>query len=141
MGRRITVEEAKPGMVLAEPLADLEGRTLVGQGTRLSPIHISRLRKWGVSVLFVEGPEEAVGGRIPQGAGRGPSADASAAAGAEGAAAGGLPPGVYAGPDLLERISGTFANVADDPVLGGLCEVVKKRLAGRLPGEDAAHGS
>ena len=55
--RTIPVEEAQAGDVLAEPLVDEQGRTLLPRGARLSAAVISRLRGWGISRLSIEGED------------------------------------------------------------------------------------
>jgi len=44
-----------PGMVLAEPLKDLAGRTLLKEGAELSESYIERIRKWGFEDVAVQG--------------------------------------------------------------------------------------
>jgi HD-like signal output (HDOD) protein len=44
----INVTELKPGMVLAAPLADRNGRFLLGKGTTLIPKHLRILKIWGI---------------------------------------------------------------------------------------------
>ena len=53
--RRIRVQEAKVGEVLAAPLIDRQGRTLLPKGAKLSPAVLSRLQGWGVFELDIEG--------------------------------------------------------------------------------------
>jgi hypothetical protein len=53
--RRIRVQEAKVGDVLAAPLANRQGRTLLPKGARLSPAVLSRLQGWGIFELNIEG--------------------------------------------------------------------------------------
>ena len=53
--RRIRVQEAKVGDLLAAPVTDRQGRTLLPKGARLSPAVLSRLQGWGVFELSVEG--------------------------------------------------------------------------------------
>ncbi len=53
--RRIRVQEAKVGDVLAAPVTDKQGRTLLPKGAKLSPAVLSRLQGWGVFELSLEG--------------------------------------------------------------------------------------
>lgn len=53
--RRIRVQEAKVGDVLAAPVTDRQGRTLLPKGAKLSPAVLSRLQGWGVFELNLEG--------------------------------------------------------------------------------------
>ena len=147
--KRVSVEEAKPGMILARPIIDQQGRTIVNRGAGLTQLYISRLAKWGVTELHIETPEDqpaAAVAPVPSPASvpeekppAEPARPAPAAAPEEKPppepAASRLPPGVYRGPDLDARITETFSRVLDDPLMVVLCEVVRKRLA-----EDAAGG-
>ena len=53
--QRIRVQEAKVGDMLAEPIVDRQGRTLLPKGAKLSPAVLSRLQGWGVFELNIEG--------------------------------------------------------------------------------------
>ena len=53
--RDIAVGQAQVGDVVAEPVANAQGRVLLPKGARLSPAVLSRLAGWGVSRLQVEG--------------------------------------------------------------------------------------
>jgi hypothetical protein len=144
--KRIVVRDAKPGMLLARPITDQQGRIIVAEGTKLSQLYISRLEKWGVAELFVA--EEAPAPRVAT-AEPGPAAAPAKAAAAPPAAAAvpaeppraevarsetpaagrpGLPPGVYRGADLPERLAQTFSRVEDDPLMAALHGAVRRRL-------------
>lgn len=56
--RKIPPSEAKVGMILASPIADQQGRTIMGEGTRLTPVHVKRLDRWGVAELIIEVAED-----------------------------------------------------------------------------------
>lgn len=51
----VAIEEAKPGMVLAEHVTDRRGRLLIPAEARLSQRHVEALRMWGVTHLRIEG--------------------------------------------------------------------------------------
>jgi hypothetical protein len=51
--KHCTIEELKPGMLLAQPILDDKGRTVVPEGSRLTPMHIKRLSKWGVESVTI----------------------------------------------------------------------------------------
>lgn len=55
--RDIAVGEAQVGDVVAEPVANSQGRVLLPKGARLSAAVLSRLAGWGVARLLVEGEE------------------------------------------------------------------------------------
>jgi hypothetical protein len=57
--RKIAASEAQVGDVVAEPVVNDKGRTLLPKGARLSAAVVSRLAGWGVAELFVEGEGEA----------------------------------------------------------------------------------
>ena len=56
--RRVQVEDAVPGEVLAEPLSNSRGQVLLPKGARLSAAVLSRCRGWGVEVVVVEGEDQ-----------------------------------------------------------------------------------
>jgi hypothetical protein len=67
--RRISVDEAAAGEVLAEPLTNAKGQVLLPKGARLSAAVLSRFRGWGVESLSVEGEDQAsvgVQGRLDE---------------------------------------------------------------------------
>lgn len=51
----VAIEEAKPGMVLAEHVTDRRGRLLIPAEACLSQRHVEALRMWGVTHLRIEG--------------------------------------------------------------------------------------
>jgi len=55
--RKISVDEAELGDVLAEPLENDQGRVLLPKGARLSTAVLSRLKGWGVRTVSVEGED------------------------------------------------------------------------------------
>ena len=59
--RKITAAEAQAGDIVAEPVINEQGRTLLPQGARLSAAVLSRLAGWGVAELVVEGEPDAAG--------------------------------------------------------------------------------
>ena len=129
----ISFREAKPGMVLAQPIIDRHDRVIVNAGTRLTQLYISRLEKWGVEQLAIE--EEAA--QAPAGPGPAPAQRARPARPpAPGAPSREpLPPGVYRGADLARRITATFARVNDDPLMAALGQAVLRRLTGGAEGD------
>ena len=52
------ISELRPGMVLAQPLQDLAGRTLLKEGAELTESYIERISKWGFEAVAVEGGED-----------------------------------------------------------------------------------
>jgi hypothetical protein len=54
----INIEDAIPGMVLAEPVRDATGRLLVTRGAALSRRLQRQLRLWGIAVVAVEVRDE-----------------------------------------------------------------------------------
>ena len=53
----ISVDQAKIGDILAEPLLNGEGKVLLPKGARLSPAVVSRMQSWGITSLAVAGSE------------------------------------------------------------------------------------
>ena len=60
--REISVGEASVGDIVAEPVANGQGRVLLPRGAKLSAAVLSRLGGWGVTYLKNEGddPDAAV---------------------------------------------------------------------------------
>ncbi len=134
----ISVKEAEPGMVLARPINDRQGRTIVNQGAGLTALYISRLGKWGVEELYIEEPqaeEPAPASQAPPAAKKKtpvpvePTASPAESSRESQQKGSRLPPGVYSGPDLDERVLQTFSLTMDDPLMATLCTVVRKHLA------------
>lgn len=57
--RTITAAEARAGEIVAAPVVNDQGRTLLPKGARLSAAVLSRLEGWGVHELCVEGEDDA----------------------------------------------------------------------------------
>lgn len=55
----IKAADLKAGMVLAQALKDLAGRTLLKEGAELTDQYIQRIRNWGFEELAVRGEGEA----------------------------------------------------------------------------------
>ena len=55
--KQISAGEAQLGDVIAEPVANAEGRILLPKGSKLSAAVLSRLDGWGVTKLTVEGDD------------------------------------------------------------------------------------
>ena len=56
--RTVTAAEARAGDIVADPVVNDQGRTLLPKGTRLSATVLSRLEGWGVHELYVEGEDD-----------------------------------------------------------------------------------
>ncbi len=54
--KRITIEEAAPGMCLAKPATNSTGQTILAAGIELDEALIARVQGMGVSGIYVEGP-------------------------------------------------------------------------------------
>lgn len=64
--KRVRAGAAQVGDVVAEPVVNDQGRTLLPRGARLSAAVLSRLEGWGVHELCVEGePVDAEAGPEP----------------------------------------------------------------------------
>jgi hypothetical protein len=57
--RKITADEAQAGDIVAEPVINEQGRTLLPKGARLSASVLTRLAGWGVVELAIEGEPDA----------------------------------------------------------------------------------
>ena len=58
--RTVTAAEARAGDIVADPVVNDQGRTLLPKGTRLSSAVFSRLEGWGVYELCVEGEDDTL---------------------------------------------------------------------------------
>ncbi|MDR1612947.1 MAG: hypothetical protein LBT97_09215 [Planctomycetota bacterium] len=59
--KRLPLSQIVPGMILAEDIANAAGPALISKGIRLTPMFISRLRKWGFETIDVFLPEQESG--------------------------------------------------------------------------------
>jgi len=50
----LTLSELQPGMILGQPINDQNGRTIVQEGARLTPMYIKRLDKWGITEVRIQ---------------------------------------------------------------------------------------
>jgi len=55
--KSIAPSKASPGMVLAKPVIDEQGRTLCGEGTKLTTRLIGRFDQMGITALVVQTDE------------------------------------------------------------------------------------
>ena len=53
----VSVDQARPGMVLLSDVKDKKGRLLIPAGNELSDRHCQALKMWGVTSLDIEGDE------------------------------------------------------------------------------------
>ncbi|SMB90653.1 metal dependent phosphohydrolase [Thermanaeromonas toyohensis ToBE] len=61
--RVLPLECLRPGMVVARPIFDAEGRVLLNKGVILKPYYIQRLRELGIPAVYIAdetGPEEEI---------------------------------------------------------------------------------
>lgn len=72
---RLPLADLQPGMTLAQPIVDKKGRTIVPEGTRLTPMTINHLGKWGVSEVRIKKnsdttvhKQSAISGMLPESA-------------------------------------------------------------------------
>ncbi len=56
---RISIDLVKPGMILAAPVKDFEGRLLLNGGTLLTERHMRVFKLWGVSEADIENLDAA----------------------------------------------------------------------------------
>ena len=71
LGRRgapvahLTLDQARPGMILATDVMDRRGRLLVPRGKELTERHLGALRMWGVPNIEIEGDDPESDGLAP----------------------------------------------------------------------------
>lgn len=103
--RRIAAGEAQAGDIVAEPVVNDQGRTLLPKGARLSTAVLGRLQGWGVNELCVEGQAS---GSETQGS---DTEEAEADAG------------------LLEALEHRFADCEDDPAMMRIKHIAHRHLS------------
>lgn len=113
---RIDLEQARPGMVLAKPVNNLQNMLLLKQGVELTERNIHMLRSWGVGEIWIEG---GVSGGA---ADRVHDADALQTA-------------------IDSELQKRFANVADDPLMMEIMRLAGKQIKRRLLRREAEHGT
>jgi hypothetical protein len=62
--RLIPLSQVKIGMTLGQNVLDKEGRVIIAQSTRLTPMLLSRLAKWNIMEIYV--PKEEIDGGSPR---------------------------------------------------------------------------
>ena len=105
--KRIRAGEAQVGDIVAEPIVNEQGRTLLPRGARLSAAVLSRLEGWGVGELCIEGDDA---GAMPEPA----PADGGAS-------------------DLLAALEHRFEAWAGDEVMDRIRAVARRHLSGARP--------
>lgn len=61
--KRVPLDEAEPGMVLAKPVTNQTGVTVLPAGTELDQELLKRLDRMNLSAVYVEGAASAAGGK------------------------------------------------------------------------------
>jgi hypothetical protein len=59
----LTIDEIKPGMILAQPVRNPQGVLLLEAGARISKKNIRIFKSWGVLEATIKGKMTAAGGR------------------------------------------------------------------------------
>ena len=112
---RIDLDKAKPGMVLAKPVNNLQNMLLLKERVELTERNIQMLRSWGVGEIWVDGGQTSVPSDKAQ------NFDALQAA-------------------IDHELQEKFANVADDPLMMEIMRLAGKQIKRRLQRE-AEHGT
>ena len=106
----LTIDDLKPGMVLAAAVRNHQDQLLLEAGRKVLAKHIQVFKAWGVRRVDVKpGPDAAPGGtpdRTPV-------------------------------DEALER---RFADVADDPLMAAIMHAAGRQLAARRPKSKARNG-
>lgn len=113
---RIDLDKAKPGMVLAKPVNNLQEMLLLKERVQLTERNIQILRAWGVGEVWIEGD-----------AGRKDEESAS--------------DHNTLRVDIDRALGEKFANVADDSVMMEIMRLAGNQLERRLLKRDAEHGT
>jgi hypothetical protein len=101
----LSIEDVRPGMVLAEAVTNHQERVLLGAGRRITERSLSLFRSWGVLTVAVRG--ESSGGER---------------------AASAPPPG---SPGLDAELARRFEGVLSDPLMQAIHDAVRRQLAAR----------
>lgn len=56
---RIMLDQAQPGMILEQPVANTNGRVLLPAGCEINEKHIKAMKMWGIVDLCVKGGVES----------------------------------------------------------------------------------
>lgn len=118
---KLNVAQIKAGMRLAEPITNSSGVTLMPAGIRLTPMFISRIKKWNIESLDVLVEEE----RPPASAAKPvvrPTLDSSMSAEQEEFVR-----------SVAAEVSKRFLNVKDDPLMMELRIIAVKKLIAHGP--------
>ena len=102
--RTITVAEGRAGDIVADPVVNDQGRTLLPKGARLSAAVLSRLEGWGVHELCVEGDDDTLVGE-----------DEATAAEPDG--------------DLLAALDHRFSEWAGDATMMSIKDIARRHLS------------
>jgi len=105
--RKVATNDLEPGMKIARKVENKAGMVLLPEGIELTEAHISRLKKWGIEEIYVEGEDE-------KGAGSG--AD--------------IVPDLTVSEDFIANLNHKFEKVLDDPIMQGIYNAVKSIASG-----------
>ena len=109
--KKVTTEEFQAGMKIAKKVENNNGMVLLPEGIVLSEAHVTRLKKWGVEEIYVEG-EDADGG------------------GSESDIVG----DIKMNEEFAARLDHKFEKVKDDPIMQSIYNAVKL-IASQSSGE------
>ncbi len=109
----LKLDNAAPGMILAEPVTNHHNRLLLEAGRRLTERHLRVFKAWGVTVLAVRG------GGGDEGAGR-PEAPPAA---------------------IDEELKARFVGLLQDPVMAEIMEAAARQLQEHRRRKKGAHGA
>ncbi len=109
----LKLDNAAPGMILAEPVTNHHNRLLLEAGRRLTERHLRVFKAWGVAILAVRG-----GG------------------GDEGVERHEAPPAA-----IDERLQARFAGLLEDPVMAEIMEAAGRQLQEHRRKKKSGHGA
>lgn len=113
---RIDLDKAKPGMVLAKPVNNLQEMLLLKERVQLTERNIQTLRAWGVGEIWIEGDADRQNEEN-------------------------TPDHNTLRVDIDRALREKFANVAEDPVMMEIMRLAGNQLERRLLKRDAEHGT
>lgn len=113
---RIDLEKARPGMVLAKPVNNLQNMLLLRERVELTERNIHMLRSWGVGEIWIDGSHSSEAAFPVQ------NADALQEA-------------------IDRELENRFANVADHPLMMEIMRLAGKQIKRRLLRRETEHGT
>ena len=110
----LTIEDIKPGMILAQPVRNRQGVLLLEAGARITNKNIRIFKSWGINEIAIKGDrsvsKDAAGDREVRGK-----------------------------ESIAKQLKEKFSDVLDDPVMVAIFKAASKRLTQDLQSSESEH--